>query len=586
MSYWENRRAKEMYEAMESAEATAKDIRDIYAKASRELNFQIAEIYERYQNKFNISEAEALMLLNQDITPDRIRELSEKLAELKGLEANEVLKELESPAYRKRIERLQQLQTNIDKMMRDVYKQEKLVSTDHYVEQYGNSYYHEVFDIMNATGLDYSFSYVDPKELNHIVNSNWSGANYSQRIWGNTQGLAEELKTQLSLAYLTGKSEKDMAMELANKYSTSAAKARRLVRTESAYISNQAVAAADKDAGIDKYRICAVLDLKTSEICREQDGQEYEYDDMEVGVNYPPFHPYCRTTVLSVLDDDCVEGLARRARDPVTGETKKIPASTTYKEWYAENVANNPEALFAEQVEKRRGADIEQYGRYLDVLGKKKVGSIDDFREKKYKTPEEYEDLKVEYREINGYNEILKSENVITDAMKQVAEKCKVEMAGLDTRVKSKKRYLEKMQRRLNGNRDPKLIKEEIDNIHDVIRYTYLGNEQNLKRVFDSTREELEARGYIFKKVTNTWQDGKKYKGINCTLEAPDGKHTKFELQYHTPHSREIKEQTHKLYEITQKPETTLDEIERLDKEQIRLSLTVANPVDVDKIKL
>ena len=319
MSYWENRRAKEIYEAMESAEATAKDIRDIYAKASRELNFQIAEIYERYQNKFNISEAEALMLLNQDITPERIKELSEKLAELKGLEANEVLKELESPAYRKRIERLQQLQANIDKMMRDVYKQEKLVSTDHYIEQYGNSYYHEVFDIMNATGLDYSFSYVDPKELNHIVNSNWSGANYSQRIWGNTQALAEDLKTQLAIGYLTGKPERDIVMDLANEYATGAANARRLVRTESAYISNQAVAAADKDAGIDKYRICAVLDLKTSEICREQDGQEYEYNDMEVGVNYPPFHPYCRTTVLSVLDDDCVEGLARRARDPVTG---------------------------------------------------------------------------------------------------------------------------------------------------------------------------------------------------------------------------------------------------------------------------
>lgn len=359
MSYWENRKAREMYEAMESAEDTAKEIREIYARASRELNYQIALIYERYQNKFDISEAEALMLLNQDITPEHIKELSEKLADLKGIEANEVLKELESPAYRKRIERLQQLQDNIDKMMKDVYKQEKDVSTDHYIEQYGNSYYHEVYDVMNATGLDYSFGYVDHKELDRIVGSKWSGKNYSERIWGNTQALGKELKTQLSLAYLTGKQERDIAEDLAFKFSTSASNARRLVRTESAYISGQACAAADEDAGIDKYRICAVLDLRTSEICRGMDGQEFEYKDMKVGINYPPFHPYCRTTVLSILDDDCMEGLTRRARDPVTGEVKKFPASMNYKEWYEKEVAHNPEAKALDKVRNKPKTTIE-----------------------------------------------------------------------------------------------------------------------------------------------------------------------------------------------------------------------------------
>lgn len=572
---------------MESAEATAKDIRDIYAKASRELNYQIAEIYERYQNKFNISEAEALMLLNQDITPDRIKELSEKLAELKGLEANEVLKELESPAYRKRIERLQQLQTNIDKMMRDVYEQEKLVSTDHYIEQYGNSYYHEVFDIMNATGLDYSFSYVDPKELNHIVGSNWSGANYSQRIWGNTQALAEELKTQLSLAYLTGKSEKDIAMELANKYSTGAANARRLVRTESAYISNQAVAAADKDAGIDKYRICAVLDLKTSEICREQDGQEYEYDDMEVGVNYPPFHPYCRTTVLSVLDDDCVEGFARRARDPVTGETKKIPASTTYKEWYAENVANNPEALFAEQVEKHRGADVKQYNKYINTIGKKELGSIDNFRDAKYKDPDKYSEIKLEYRKLNKYNNIMESEIVITDALKDTAEKAQAQMAGLEYRKKTKASFLRKIDKDTASSKNPKVVKEALDNIGDALRYTYVADADNLVEVFKTATEQLETRGYQFAKVKNTWRKNSAYRGVNCTVIAPDGYHTRFELQFHTPESLELKEgKLHKLYEEARDANTPIERQRELNRQMIELSNELEFPKNIDKIKM
>ena len=586
MSYWERRRAKEMYEAMESAEDAAREIADIYAKASRELNFRLSMIYERYRDKYNLSDQDAMRLLNTVRDPGDLKELKSKLEGLKGPEAAEILKELESPAYRARIERFQNLQTEIDRMMADVYQQEKKISTNHYVNQYTESYYREIYDLKKRTGLDFSFSYVNDKELNRILRTNWSGANYSKRIWGNTRGLARELKTQMTLAYLTGKNESEIAGELANKYATGAAYARRLVRTESAYVSGQAQAAADQEAGIDSYKIIATLDLRTSNICREMDGKEFAYKDMEVGVNYPPFHPFCRTTVLSELDDQNLGELKRRSRDPETGKVKTFSGDITYQRWYKDEVANNPEALFAEQVAKHRGEDLQQHERYLNTLGKKDVGTLSDFREKKYKTPEEYEDLKVKYREINGYNQILESENVITDTVKTVAKKLNVEMAGLENRIKKKDRYLEKMQRRLNGSRDAKLIKAEIDDIHDVIRYTYLGNDQNLKQVFETTKEELEARGYIFKKVSNTWKDGVKYKGINCTVEAPDGKHTRLEIQYHTPHSLEIKEKTHELYEITQKQETTPDEIQRLNQEQIRLSNTVANPVDVDKIKL
>lgn len=398
MSYWESRQAREMYEAMEDAEQAAREIADIYAKASRELNYKITQIYERYRDKFELDDDEALKLLNQLRNPWDLDELRQRLEGLKGAEKKEILKELESPAYRARIERLENLQSEIDRMMRDVYNQEKKVSTDHYVDQYNQSYYREIYDLKKRTGLDFSFGYVDDKALNRILRTNWSGANYSQRIWGNTQGLADDLKTQLALAYLTGKNESEIATEIAKKYSTGAANARRLVRTESAYISGQAQAAADEEAGLDKYRILATLDLRTSDICREMDGQVFAYKDMEVGVNYPPFHPYCRTTVLSEIDDQDLSQLKRRSRDPATGEVKTFPGDITYQKWYEKEVAHNPEALFAEKVEKHRGADLKQYERYVERLGKKKVGSIDDFREKKYKNPDEFEKLKELYK--------------------------------------------------------------------------------------------------------------------------------------------------------------------------------------------
>ena len=248
------------------------------------------------------------------------------------------------------------------------------------------------------------------KELNRILRTNWSGANYSKRIWGNTRGLTKELKTQMTLAYLTGKNESEIAGELANKYATGAAYARRLVRTESAYVSGQAQAAADQEAGIESYKIIATLDLRTSNICREMDGKEFAYKDMEVGVNYPPFHPFCRTTVLSELDDQNLGELKRRSRDPETGKVKTFSGDITYQKWYESEVANNPEALFAEQVAMHRGADLQQHERYVERLGKKRVGSIDDFRELKYKTPGSFESLKREYfdvGELSRHREIL-----------------------------------------------------------------------------------------------------------------------------------------------------------------------------------
>lgn len=394
MGYWENRQAHEMYGAMQDAEAAAQEIADIYAKASRELNYKIQKIFDRYTDKFDLSEEEAEKLLNTILSSSDIQDLKAKLQGTKGAAAQEILKELESPAYRARIERLQNLQQEIDTMMREVYQQEKRVHTKHYVDQYHNAYYQEIYDLQKRTGFQFSFSAVDPNQLNRILNMNWSGSNYSERIWGNTQGVARELKEQLILAYLTGKPESEIAMELAKKYSTGASNARRLIRTEAAYVSGQGQAAADEECGIDQYRILATLDLRTSEKCRSMDGKVFAYKDMQVGVNYPPFHPWCRTTVLSELDDMNLEDLKRRARDPVTGEVKTFPGDITYPQWYKQNVANNPKALAEEKKIKNRYSDLQQLKRFQEVLGSKgKLKNIANFQEVKYNDPEGWQQL-------------------------------------------------------------------------------------------------------------------------------------------------------------------------------------------------
>lgn len=397
MGYWENRQAQMMYEYMEDAEAVSQELADIYAKASRHLSFEMDEIFEKFMDKHNLTEKEARELLNTLRDSTDIAELKEALA--KDPKNAALLAEMESGAYRARIERLEQLQAEIDRMMQQVFEQEKKVTTSHYVDLATNSYYREIYNVQRQVGFQFSFSAVDPKAVAMLLQSEWSGANYSARIWKNTQGLAREVKEQMIIGLLTGKRQEEMAREIANKYATGAFEARRLVRTESNFVNGQMQMAAYEECDAEKYEFVAVLDLRTSEQCRELDGKVFLVKDAMPGKNINPMHPFCRSTTIIHLDDEIVEDLKRRARNPETGKNEFVPASTNYKQWYKQNVANNPKALAAEKMIKNRSSDKKQYERYREVIGKKAGKSLADFQEMKYNKPEEWEGIHTRYKD-------------------------------------------------------------------------------------------------------------------------------------------------------------------------------------------
>ena len=397
MGYWENRQAQMMYEYMEDAEAVSQELADIYAKASRHLSFEMDEIFEKFMDKHNLTEKEARELLNTLRDSTDIAELKEALA--KDPKNAALLAEMESGAYRARIERLEQLQAEIDRMMQQVFEQEKKVTTSHYVDLATNSYYREIYNVQRQVGFQFSFSAVDPKAVAMLLQSEWSGANYSARIWKNTQGLAREVKEQMIIGLLTGKRQEEMAREIANKYATGAFEARRLVRTESNFVNGQMQMAAYEECDAEKYEFVAVLDLRTSEQCRELDGKVFLVKDAMPGKNINPMHPFCRSTTIIHLDDEIVEGLKRRARNPETGKNEFVPASTNYKQWYKQNVTNNPKALAAEKMIKNRSSDKKQYERYREVIGKKAGKSLADFQEMKYNKPEEWEGIHTRYKD-------------------------------------------------------------------------------------------------------------------------------------------------------------------------------------------
>ena len=193
--YWERRKAQQMFEYMAGAEERAGSIAKLYLQASRYFAGKMDTIFERYRKQNGLSEADARRLLNQIRTPGDIDELKQLLRQAteegNSEKRKQLLGELEAPAYRARLERLQRMYGNLDQVMQSIYKQEQIEHEAWYLELASDAYYHSVFDLQGQTGLAYSFGYISPKMIERVINSRWSGANYSERIWGNTQKLAE-----------------------------------------------------------------------------------------------------------------------------------------------------------------------------------------------------------------------------------------------------------------------------------------------------------------------------------------------------------------------------------------------------------
>ena len=333
------------------------------------------------------------------------RDYYELIQELKnkdsGENKQELIKELEAPAYRFRLERLQDLLRQVDTVMQNVYQQEQQFDTSFFEGLAENTYYKPIDNIQRRTGLRFSFSKIDQKQIDHALKINWSGKHYSRRIWKNTDELAETVKDELLVSLLTGRTERETAAIITEKFGGGAIKARRLIRTESCFLSGELTAQAYEECGIKKYRYVATLDLRTSKICRELDGKVFLVSQRQAGKNYPPMHPWCRSTTISAIDDEALSKMTRVAYNPETGRTEKVPANMTYDQWYEKYVKGNAKAEAQEKAAKNSASDREQYERYQKVLGKEIPKSFAGFQEIKYNEPEKWRFMKLDYQRRN-----------------------------------------------------------------------------------------------------------------------------------------------------------------------------------------
>lgn len=396
------RQVQDAFNVFKKAEDTADQISVLYQKASHYLSLQADAIFEKFETKHKLSETEARQLINAMQDRTSLDELLLKLRDGGSDESKrQLLSQLEAPAYRARLERLQQLQVQLDSVVQNVYQQEKMISADFYTGIASESYYRSVYNIQQKADALFPFHPVTAKVIDKVINSRWSGKNYSERIWGNTQTLAQDLKEELLINLVTGRTNRETAAIITDKFGQGASNARRLVRTESNYVSTEMNFKAYEECGIEEYQYLATLDLKTSKICRGLDGKIYLVKEKQIGKNCPPMHPWCRSTTISVVDRSLIDKMQRSAIDPATGKRIKVPRSMTYQQWYDKYVKGKPDVELEEKKIKNRSSDRAQYRRYKKILGEDIPETLDDFQNMKYNDTEKWKYTKLDYKRQN-----------------------------------------------------------------------------------------------------------------------------------------------------------------------------------------
>lgn len=320
-SYWDKRSIQRLNDNEKKSEEYIKRIKKIYNQAYKNIDDEIANVYKNYSKDTGLDVQKLKELLTRS-------ETNKTWEQMKRQGLDKYIKN----NYKSRISRLEQIQAQVYAKAKQVYSKEELEQTMCYKGVINDSYYKTIYDTQVGTGYDFAFNKLDDNLVTKVLNEPWSSKNYSQRIWGNTDILADSLSQVLGGALLSGQSIEKTSRQLRERFNVAKNYSERLVRTETNHFNNEVDALAYEEMGINKYVFVAMLDSRTSEICQSMDNKVFNYKDRKVGSNFPPLHPNCRSTTRGYINEEVEKTIKRRAINPITSKAETTD-NMSYKEW-------------------------------------------------------------------------------------------------------------------------------------------------------------------------------------------------------------------------------------------------------------
>lgn len=302
--YWTERALQQEQNAQIVADRYMAQIGQSLADYKHQLVSEIEKFYARYAVDNKMTHAEAKQYLTdkerrefKHVTLERFREMA--------LNPDTPTPLLDALSYRHRISRKEALLAEIERLTAELYGKPDGIHdkvTEALSDVYIKGKIHQAKNLAHFGIIEKPILGVDA--VKHKMGSNWSGKTFSTNVWGHDAAVYKSISDTINKGLTGGWSIDRMARALSERTGVAYHRADTLVRTETTFYNNLATLDSIKELGGDHYEIVAVLDSRTSEICRLENHEVHSVKEYEPGRTAPPFHVRCRSTIRPAVKSD------------------------------------------------------------------------------------------------------------------------------------------------------------------------------------------------------------------------------------------------------------------------------------------
>ena len=297
-SYWLKRSEELDKVATKAEKEVMKELSALYRDAFRSIEKEVNDFMMKYAVDHKLD----YTTVTQTLTPIDLAEYNQRIEELYAMyrdTGSEYIKiEIDRLNARAKITRLQALQGAINVELTKVTHEYQMTLEDTLIGLFTEQY-KEVSELLGIMA-----PVINREAIKTIIEYPYAGKMFSDRIWDNKDALVKHIKQNLTAGIIRGDSIQKMSRQLKKDLNVLYYQAERLVRTETNYAMNQGHLKGYADSGVvEKYEFLAAIDSRTSKLCKNQNGKVYKLSEATVGVNYPPVHCNCRSTVIPILED-------------------------------------------------------------------------------------------------------------------------------------------------------------------------------------------------------------------------------------------------------------------------------------------
>ena len=302
--YWTERALQQEQNAQIVADRYMAQIGQSLADYKHQLVSEIEKFYARYAVDNKMTHAEAKQYLTdkerrefKHVTLERFREMA--------LNPDTPTPLLDALGYRHRISRKEALLAEIERLTAELYGKPDGIHdkvTEALSDVYIKGKIHQAKNLAHFGIIEKPILGVDA--VKHKMGSNWSGKTFSTNVWGHEEATYKAISDILNKGLTGGWSIDRMARALSERTGVAYHRADTLVRTETTFYNNLATLDTIKELGGNHYEIVAVLDSRTSEICRLENHEVHSVKEYEPGRTAPPFHVRCRSTIRPAVKSD------------------------------------------------------------------------------------------------------------------------------------------------------------------------------------------------------------------------------------------------------------------------------------------